>query len=74
MIYPRRGGEMKIGFESLQNSYKRCIDERRFYEMVAECAYFKAEKRGFAEGLVLQDWLEAEEEVGRRCFYWFQEG
>jgi hypothetical protein len=30
---------------------------------IREAAYFKAEKRGFASGHELDDWLEAEEEV-----------
>ena len=41
--------------------------------MIAQCAYFKAEARGFEVGYDQQDWLEAEEEVGKKCFYWFQE-
>ena len=32
-------------------------------EMVARAAYFRAERRGFAEGCALQDWLEAEAEI-----------
>lgn len=35
-------------------------------EMVAEAAYYKAEKRGFAPGRELQDWLEAEREIQER--------
>lgn len=31
--------------------------------MIAEAAYFRAEKRGFAEGDLVQDWLEAEREI-----------
>ena len=31
--------------------------------MVARAAYFRAEKRGFAPGNELQDWIEAEAEV-----------
>ncbi|MGE5615572.1 MAG: DUF2934 domain-containing protein [Bacillota bacterium] len=31
--------------------------------MIAQLAYFRAEKRGFAPGGELQDWLEAETEV-----------
>jgi hypothetical protein len=27
---------------------------------IAEAAYFRAEKRGFAPGYALEDWLEAE--------------
>ena len=30
---------------------------------VAECAYYKAERRGFAPGSELDDWLEAEREL-----------
>ncbi|QSA97688.1 sterol desaturase family protein [Methylococcus sp. EFPC2] len=32
--------------------------------MIAEAAYFRAEKRGFAPGFEILDWLEAEREVG----------
>jgi hypothetical protein len=32
---------------------------------VAQAAYFRAEKRGFAPGCELQDWVEAEAEVMR---------
>ena len=33
--------------------------------LVAQAAYFRAEKRGFAPGGELQDWVEAEAEVLR---------
>lgn len=33
--------------------------------MIAEAAYFRAERRGFAPGSALQDWLEAEAEIER---------
>ena len=33
------------------------------YQMIAEAAYFRAEKRGFVEGDVAQDWLDAEAEI-----------
>jgi Protein of unknown function (DUF2934) len=33
------------------------------YQMIAEAAYFRAEKRGFVGGDVAQDWLEAEKEI-----------
>lgn len=35
-------------------------DRQRF---IAEAAYFKAERRGFAEGGELGDWIEAEAEI-----------
>jgi hypothetical protein len=31
--------------------------------MVAEAAYYLAEKRGFAPGKELDDWLQAEDEI-----------
>ena len=31
---------------------------------IAECAYFKAERRGFAPGYEVEDWLAAERELG----------
>jgi len=33
------------------------------YRMVAEAAYFRAERRGFVPGAELEDWLAAEIEV-----------
>ncbi len=36
-------------------------DDRR--HLIAEAAYFKAERRGFSEGSALEDWIEAEAEI-----------
>jgi hypothetical protein len=38
-------------------------DPDMLHALIAEAAYLKAEKRGFAEGGELDDWLEAEKEV-----------
>ena len=35
------------------------------HAMVARAAYFRAEKRGFAPGHELDDWLAAEAEIDR---------
>jgi len=35
-------------------------------QMIAEAAYYRAEKRGFSGGEEFHDWLEAEAEVDRR--------
>jgi hypothetical protein len=37
------------------------VDERK--RRICEAAYFKAERRGFAPGHALEDWLQAEQEV-----------
>ena len=36
--------------------------------MIAEAAYFRAERRGFQGGCPIQDWLEAECEIDRVYF------
>ena len=36
------------------------------YEMIAEAAYYRAQKRDFAPGLEAEDWREAEAEVMER--------
>ena len=38
----------------------RLIDAKTRQAMIAQAAYYRAEKRGFAPGHDLDDWLEAE--------------
>ena len=64
---------MKIEYEPLHKDYKPCIDEDGILDMITKSAFRKAEKRDFADGYEVQNWLEAEEEVGKRCSYWFQD-
>lgn len=35
------------------------------YRMIAEAAYYRAERRGFQGGDPVQDWIEAEAEINR---------
>ncbi|MDT8384734.1 MAG: DUF2934 domain-containing protein [Gammaproteobacteria bacterium] len=51
-----------VATEIMQNTETRT---RRYNDRVAEAAYFRAEKRGFAPGHEMQDWLEAESEINR---------
>lgn len=60
-------------FKAEQQTPQAFIDPDMFREMVAERAFCKAEKRGFAAGHELEDWLEAEQEIENQCFYWFQD-
>lgn len=39
------------------------VDPRQRAALIAEAAYFRAEKRGFAPGHESEDWLAAEAEV-----------
>ncbi|MDO9168185.1 MAG: DUF2934 domain-containing protein [Methylobacter sp.] len=49
--------------QTSQTNPNNTIDPDKFREMVAECAYCKAEARDFAAGHDMEDWLEAEQEV-----------
>lgn len=48
----------------------RASDPVRRHAMIAEAAYYRAQRRGFAPGHELEDWLQAEAELapphGRR--------
>ena len=39
-------------------------DENARRALIAQAAYYRAEKRGFAPGRELDDWLAAESEIG----------
>lgn len=41
------------------------IEPERRHAMIAEAAFFQAERRGFAPGCELDDWLAAEREIDR---------
>jgi hypothetical protein len=45
----------------MSNSHRVSANQRR--QMIAEAAYFRAERRGFRGGDPLKDWFEAEAEV-----------
>ena len=62
---------MQVNYKSIQTTHRKYVDPDKFREMVAERACFKAEKRGFAPGNEMEDWIEAEWEVSNQCFYWF---
>ena len=46
--------------------FTQFVDPRRRSALIAEAAYFRAEKRGFAPGHEHEDWLAAEAEVDAR--------
>lgn len=44
----------------------RVAEAQARHEMIAACAYFLAEARGFVAGCELDDWLRAEAEIDAR--------
>ena len=55
----------KVNAEVLTNEERTSVIPEKRYLMIAEAAYFRAEKRGFVGGDVAQDWHEAEAEIDR---------
>ena len=55
----------KVNAEAITNGGKTPVTSEKRYQMIAEAAYFLAEKRGFVGGDVAQDWQEAEAEIDR---------
>lgn len=58
--------EAPVGYyERLANNRAPRVTEKRG-DLIAKAAYFRAERRGFAPGHALDDWLAAEDEVDQR--------
>jgi hypothetical protein len=57
-------GQRKM--DSMQQPTKELPSAAELYEMIAEAAYYRAQKRGFTPGLEADDWVQAEAEVMER--------
>jgi len=55
----------RAGNSDASKSAPSAIDPVRRHKLIAEAAYYRAEKRGFTIGSELQDWLEAEAEISK---------
>lgn len=52
-----------IGTESIPESFSEYSNDE--FSRISECAYYKAEARGYEPGHEIQDWLEAEAKMAR---------
>ncbi|BBA33318.1 hypothetical conserved protein [Methylocaldum marinum] len=59
-----------ISEESTQDSPRSSapFTEDTINQKIAEAAYYRAERRGFAPGYEIEDWLEAEKEIRSGSF------
>jgi hypothetical protein len=55
-------------------SFSRFVDPEQRAALIAEAAFFRAEKRGFAPGHEVEDWLAAESDVDARLMRAAQTG
>ena len=62
----QRTGELAKSGQPARGKSKASAPGTERYWLIAQAAYFRAEKRGFAPGRELQDWLEAEAEIEQR--------
>jgi hypothetical protein len=65
----KAAGKLKARIEASQGpairiqSHGNAVDVDARRRLIAECAYLRAEQRGFVGGSPEQDWLEAEKEI-----------
>lgn len=63
-VTPPAGGKPgPVSEMASQTAKDRVVDPQVREVMVAEAAYYCAERRGFAPGHELEDWLEAEAQI-----------
>ena len=60
------GHDCAVQEEASPSPQPRAPTPVEIYEMIAEAAYYRAQKRGFAPGLEAEDWRDAEAEVMER--------
>jgi hypothetical protein len=60
---PRKPAAQEIGAAT---QFTQFVDPEKRAALIAEAAYFRAQKRGFAPGHEQQDWLDAETEIDAR--------
>ena len=62
-IAPKKATKKKSAKTAKTDTSMMDITPKERWKMVAVAAYHKAEKRGFAPGHELQDWIDAEKDI-----------
>jgi|DewCreStandDraft_4_1066084.scaffolds.fasta_scaffold180174_2 hypothetical protein len=65
LAHAAQSSDVQARADAARAANQAASDEQR-HAMIAEAAYFRAEKRGFAPGAELEDWLAAEAEIDGR--------
>jgi hypothetical protein len=61
---PRKRAPRKtLAITKVEPAVTQFLDPERRAGLISEAAYYRAEKRGFAPGNEVEDWLSAESEV-----------
>lgn len=62
---PKRRARAAAPVRAEESSVRAAPSPEQRRAMIAEAAYYRAQRRGFAPGAELQDWLAAEAEIDR---------
>jgi hypothetical protein len=62
----KRAPRKTLSITKTEGSYTQFVGPEQRAALIAEAAYFRAEKRGFSPGNETEDWLAAEAEVDAR--------
>lgn len=62
-VVAKKPATKKVAAAQPKNAVKVKLTQEQIAQMVAENAYFRAERRGFNGGSIELDWLEAEKEI-----------
>lgn len=62
----RRAGLVALRRNKLSAELASIGEEKQRHNMIELAAYYRAQQRGFVPGSELQDWLDAEQEIGAR--------
>ena len=70
----KRAPRKSVAAPHVASSFTRFVDPERRAALIAEAAFFRAEKRGFAPGNEVEDWLAAESEVDAKLMHAAESG
>ena len=62
----KRAPRKKLALTKTKPTFTSFVDPEQRAALIAEAAYFRAERRGFMPGHESEDWLAAEQEVDAR--------
>jgi len=62
-VVRKRAPRKAVASGEVSQPLTRFVDPEQRAALIAEAAFFRAEKRGFAAGNEMEDWLAAESEV-----------
>jgi len=70
----REPRKASAALSAIAPSFSQFVGPEQRAALIAEAAFFRAEKRGFAAGHEIEDWLAAESEVDAKLMHAVESG